>query len=501
MLRKLFVIFCLCAVLVQQQAQAQALPVAPLFTGVVNRVVGKAIATNLARRGISVAANDAVFANTMAFVGKAANDASYASAAVTTVATLAGAPVWLTVALGVGALAAVGAVSWGLYKLSQSSGPETNPNGSPTPLALSLAPASPSTSPPPSPAAPGSYTLYLSPMCNPAVMTCPSLAAIPSNLPYYASDGGFGGQNYAVIAGVSGLDLAQQLGTMIKNFDCGTGTGLSNCQATYVLTGSSVEPAGYTVRVDWSLGDGSTNFRAVQVGALPNPSYVRPLQSVSGNLNSLVPEITPQMLNEPLPPYFVAQVANRLWQNAANAPGYNGAPYSATDPITASDVQTGVASDPSISPTWKDLIQGTPTQPGSSNVPISPDPISPSGPVITPPVGGTSSNVNVVNTPNVNVVNKVAVDFGTNPNLPTPTTESVPTIQMILSPLVNLMPDLRSWTVPAHNTKCPEPSFSIWGDTFTFQSHCTLLESHRDAIHAVFSAAFILAALFIVLAA
>ncbi|KWA43021.1 hypothetical protein WT41_14910 [Burkholderia territorii] len=72
---------------------------------------------------------------------------------------------------------------------------------------------------------------------------------------------------------------------------------------------------------------------------------------------------------------------------------------------------------------------------------------------------------------------------------------------MILSPLLNLLPDLKQWAVPAHNAVCPEPSFSVLGHSFTLTAQCNLAESNRTAIYTAFAAMFTLAALFIALRA
>jgi len=57
------------------------------------------------------------------------------------------------------------------------------------------------------------------------------------------------------------------------------------------------------------------------------------------------------------------------------------------------------------------------------------------------------------------------------------------------------------WTVPSHTGECPQPSFEIFGETYTMQSHCTLFEANRAAIGAAFQVLFALMALFIVLGA
>ncbi|PQP07990.1 hypothetical protein C5615_37025 [Burkholderia cepacia] len=72
---------------------------------------------------------------------------------------------------------------------------------------------------------------------------------------------------------------------------------------------------------------------------------------------------------------------------------------------------------------------------------------------------------------------------------------------MILQPLLNLLPDLKTWAVPAHSSRCPEPSIDLFGKTFKMTAHCDLAEQNRATITSLTLAAFAIAALFIVLAA
>ncbi|AOJ57551.1 hypothetical protein AQ477_14320 [Burkholderia thailandensis] len=72
---------------------------------------------------------------------------------------------------------------------------------------------------------------------------------------------------------------------------------------------------------------------------------------------------------------------------------------------------------------------------------------------------------------------------------------------MILRPLLRMLPDLRSFTVPAHNAVCPRPSITLFDRQITVTSHCELAEQFRAKIYAVFVVVFALGALFIVLMA
>ncbi|WP_413212610.1 hypothetical protein [Paraburkholderia kururiensis] len=220
------------------------------------------------------------------------------------------------------------------------------------------------------------------------------------------------------------------------------------------------------------------------------------------DLSQIYPQLSEASLKQPLDPMTLAQLANQTWQQAANQPGYQGLPYSVTQPISYSDVQPWAQANPSSVPDVGDLFTPA-SDPGTSSVTIDPA-VQPGSTSSTNPASGTTASgndVNVVNTPNVNVVNKVSVDLGADPGVASPTLESTPTISMILSPLVNLLPDLKHWAVPAHSSACPEPSFSVLGHSFTLTAQCDLAESNRTAIYTAFAAMFTLAALFVVLRA
>jgi len=200
----------------------------------------------------------------------------------------------------------------------------------------------------------------------------------------------------------------------------------------------------------------------------------------------------------------LAQIANNAWQTAAAQPGYTGLPYVMTSPVTASDVAAWrPTASPTDVPTIDDLTRPA-SNVGTSTVTISTtvQPSSTTNPTPTPtPTPTTSSNVSVVNTPNVNVVNKVSVDLGTDPSVSSPILEATPTAQMILNPLLNLFPSLRSFVVPSHSAECPKPSIALFDRSLVMDGHCTLLESIRPTLYAVMAFIWVLIALFIVLAA
>ncbi|MGX7005134.1 virulence factor TspB C-terminal domain-related protein [Caballeronia sp. KNU42] len=485
--RQLVMVVSLASLLLQQQrvAEAQAAPILQeAFSGTINEAIAAAVESNLARRGITVAANDATMAATEQYIGAAANAASYASTALTAVATVAGAPVWLTVALGVGALAAVGGVAWGIYQLTQNNGTGTTTDGQPMPMSLTLTPSTTSgTSTAPSADPAGAYQLYNTGTCNTfTTATCPTglPTVVPSDLRYEAAATGA----YTIVAGVSGMDIAQQLGSWMMATTCPAGGTNMSCTVSYQDQGIT-QPIGapatewYIVRLDYTpftldqngnqvLGT-PTFVTAGGNGIVPNYGYVAPPGPVSGSLSNLQSSITSSMLSQPVSQPLLADMANQLWRDAAAQPGYNGEPYSPANPITAQDIATAP-----VSPTWNDLLTA-PAPIGTTVIPISPTAsTSVSTSTGTTPASGTTTTSDV------------------NPCLEDPTASacqplgSAPTPPPI--PASSVTVTMSPWDIGPSSGSCPAPlTVSAFGAplTFDYSAICTFAERVQPLILAL----------------
>ncbi|WP_374626183.1 hypothetical protein [Pandoraea sp.] len=216
-------------------------------------------------------------------------------------------------------------------------------------------------------------------------------------------------------------------------------------------------------------------------------------------------------------PKLVADVANALAHKASQQKDYRGVPYRLTSPITPQDVKEWVeGKGRGALPQLIDVF----SRPAPAyervvpiHVTITPDRTWPDSRVTTggrdgdrggdreKTKDGQSKDVNVVNTPGVYVKNPVEIDLGQAPDVGAPPLESAPTAEMILSPILGLLSDFRKWTVPAHTGSCPRPSVTIFQREIRMDSMCKLAEEQRVAIHRVMLAAFVLAALLLVLSA
>ena len=181
----------------------------------------------------------------------------------------------------------------------------------------------------------------------------------------------------------------------------------------------------------------------------------------------------------PLSPELMAALANGIWQGAAANPAYPGIPFTQGRAFTPTDMAKFAAAHPDIYPQLPDILTQA---------------LGPNGGLIK--VADQTTIIN--NTTNNHTENKV--DLGEDPGIPPPTLEET-TASSILSPLLGLFPELRSYSVPAHGAVCPQGSVDLWGKTFYLNYQCVLLEKHRQAIFAVFQLCWVLSSLFIFLRA
>jgi hypothetical protein len=186
----------------------------------------------------------------------------------------------------------------------------------------------------------------------------------------------------------------------------------------------------------------------------------------------------------------MAMIVNHLWKQAAAQPGYAGVPYSVTSPVTVAQVQAWAQANPQAYPTVQALVSAvtdvsTGFAPSTSITTATP--VSPATTTVAPTANNPST--------------QTQINLGSEPNILAPTLEGIPTAQMILAPLLNLLPDLKSYTVPGHAGACPKPAFEVFSKTIIMDQHCTIFEQQRAAIYAAGLLAFTLMAMFIILSA
>ena len=503
--------------LMVEQSRAQAQLVAPLASNAFRKAISASIAANVATRVGTACTGPCLVAaqlKTMARIDRAANDAVFASSTVMTVAAIAGAPVWGTVLIGLGVLAAVGAVAWGVYSLSQES--ETT---------LVLQRPSPATLVEPqehvSEAKIGGSPIY------------GRHHSVPDH-EVYSFTGRIIGGGSCFAHGEGDCSVIPEEYKSAKWHSVVFPFGRSRDQ--FDVIGDSVDEAIRNVAVGamWALvqtlpqGHQATDFRFGFLNkpwctSIPPPGqvcsqwkfrlafdYRTPAEpsewprvsysfrthvmqgggftpiAIRGSLEELQMLAPPEMLREPVPDSLIAEVANRLWQRAAAADDFDGLPYEAGNPITQQQVSAALKADPDLQPKWSDLVEPArddewPFHRQSPSVPAIPI-----RPVPRHNEQGQSAPQQQPNS---------------DPGVPPPDLERVPTAAEILEPLLKVYRRLQEFAVPSHSAECPRPQIELFEKLLTLDKHCDLTEKHRIAIHAVMLAVWSMVALFIVLRA
>lgn len=200
----------------------------------------------------------------------------------------------------------------------------------------------------------------------------------------------------------------------------------------------------------------------------------------------------------PLNPAWVAGIANAAWEKAAEEQGYAGIPFPVNAPITPSDARAISGSQAGAWPNVGAFTNPVPVPAASGGAGTGVGGVTGSTPWTVP--AQPANPASAVPVP-ANPGKGDQVNLGPDPGIGAPSLEATPTAEMILNPVVGLMPDIRGFQVPGHSGVCPQPTFTVFDQTFTVSTHCDLFERYRTAIYVSSVLAFSIAALLIVLTA
>ncbi|MFM9435744.1 hypothetical protein ACFDR9_002814 [Janthinobacterium sp. CG_23.3] len=465
------------------RADAQALPA---FSGLVNKAIGSTVQKTAVRRGFAV--NDPRMLTT--FTGMAGTVAIVAADVAIAAATAATAPVWMTVAAAVGAVAIVGGISFGVYKVFFDEPDSSAKFVVKGPAVSYSGPVGEQPSGPYTHVEPGSLVFdqaqHVVNSTNPRI---PNGALNFGGITVFGDDPNVMMQT----AASAWVAIGGGMGATFQGCDPETpidayGVSTVTCHALRIGSGGNVQPQSEWPHVE-------NTFQMYSNPVLAPATF-------KGTVGEIVPSLSSAELAKPASTSAVSALANALWQAAAAKPGYAGIPYSVTDPVTDADAEAAKVADPAAWPRNADLV--SPVAPAAGQ-PVVINPLSVTDPSPTPTdpssVPGGASNVNVVNTPTVNVANQVKVDWGADPRVMSPSLEATPSALSILSPLFDLMPTLRNFVVPNHSSVCPKPNLSLFNQTLTMDSHCTVLDGIKPTLFAVMAFVWLLAGTLIVLRA
>lgn len=243
------------------------------------------------------------------------------------------------------------------------------------------------------------------------------------------------------------------------------------------------------------LEDPSFNIKVNRVtGSVSIPSPMVISNSVAGAIDD-IPE---ELLDKKLSPGMLAVATNAVWRAAAAGGHSGGISWSADDPVTEQDVQEWLDTYPEEAPTVGDFIApvAPPAAAAFSLTANNSNPL-PSTSTANAPETAVNPEAGQAQNPEPNPDPQPDPD----PEVGEPELEDIPTAEMILAPLLNLMSDLKNFSVPSHVTVCPVSSFTALGKEYQLRTHCDLIEQHRALIDSAMVLAWAITALFIVLKA
>lgn len=527
----------------QQQGFAQAQAVAPVANFVVNRAVAGSLTRVAIARGF--AANDPRIAATMVGVGSSMTAVNVVATVGGVALAVAGAPVWLTVAGGLGILAIGAAIVAGTTELKVDGGVVTVSNGAAAlppyaPPGTNFLPAtdtdyvqiaqlladgsklyrSPETSGSICPAGSGNPCETLQLQSFTTIFYRRDMLCLNGGSRAYCANGGMG-----IVIGYTSLqDFADHYwdgavwsgpgggGQYLRNkksFAADPPLAVSwNTNGTGSITGKVIT----TMECKQGSPTGSncpgfpstvteTFFSSNESPSLQVRKWGPPAPQQFATLDDAVAGLDATSKGAKISSDTLSKMVNKAWQHAAAQPGYTGLPYSATDPVTPAEVQAWQFENPALNPTLGDMLVPA-VAPGTGSIPISvdaggstnPDPDPTPNPNPPPTPVGTA-NVNVVNVPTVRV------EWGADPGVLAPSLEQTPTAGAILAPLLNLMPSLRSFVVPSHSSVCPKPSFSVFEKHIVMDTHCAVLDESKPTLYAVMAFVWLMLGTVIILRA
>ena len=200
------------------------------------------------------------------------------------------------------------------------------------------------------------------------------------------------------------------------------------------------------------------------------------------NAKAAIASLSSSELALQVDPQVTAQTATAVMNSLQTDPNYRG---KATPSISPSDVPTSPAL------TVRDMTQNI-TNTDIQNITNN---------TYNNTTNNQTSPTATQVSPDTPAASQVKVDLGQDPGTPAPNLDTPPDGPTILAPITSMMPDLKNWKMPSHTSVCPQPSFDVFGHSFTFSTHCTLIDANKGILQAAATVAWTVLALFIVLGA
>ncbi|WP_170252953.1 hypothetical protein [Vogesella mureinivorans] len=309
------------------------------------------------------------------------------------------------------------------------------------------------------------------------------------------------------ILGIYGSDAMSPIQTAVainwpadvtSTYEIGTCTSTSNptkttCLITRINKSTGYKQTGYaaigaTYYPSGAPGTCQPGYVFRNSSCIPVPALNAAPQESKVSIQQAIDNLSSEERAKPLNPEIVAPLADKLWRDAAAQPGYSGVPYLANDPITSADVEAWRQANPQGWPSVSDFIAPQPVSNSPWKLPATPT--------------ATTQDPTIATSPSTNpAANNPQQNLGSDPGIGSPNLETTPTAQQILQPILDLLPDFRSFVMPSHQAACPKATFDAFGRSMTMDVHCKISEEQRAALQAVMVAVWGLAAAFIILRA
>jgi hypothetical protein len=223
---------------------------------------------------------------------------------------------------------------------------------------------------------------------------------------------------------------------------------------------------------------------------MQQPTTTTNVPTTYPNIDAAGASLSPEELAKPVPPSAIAAITTAIGTRVQQDATYVGP---AIPPTTITDVGVSGAPPMTVADALKPIAppQGTydPAITPPAPNPQNPSTYDPSKPVPVDPTKPAPINVNV--------------DFGPDPGIGKPDIglEPTPTAQMILNPILNMLPGFKNLQLNGPTGACPTATFSVMGHVYVMENHCTLLESNRSTIGSISMAGYGLLTIIIILGA
>lgn len=245
------------------------------------------------------------------------------------------------------------------------------------------------------------------------------------------------------------------------------------------------------------------------------------IKTLNQPLTEYLKGLDAKTLESELPAQFIADAVNKIYKDATSAEEYDGLAYDESKKLTAEDVKKLAPTLPTIGDAREIIVDtssssgvrpGTGLKVDTSTGSLTETPANPNADGVKDPIKNTSPNVDAgkvegtgnstgtIKDGNIDVDVNVNLDLGQYPEASEPQLEPVEA-SAILQPIFDLFPALQNYSVPDHESECYRPTFELWGKEYVIESHCDLLEQHRDLLKSVCSVLWAIAALFVFLKA